>query len=138
VIILLRHAKAGDRERWDADDRERPLDGAGRQQARALVAPLSELGVRLVVSSPYVRCVQTVEPLAAELGLEVELEARLAEGSDSADVIALAREARTPALLCTHGDVIEEVLGGGLKKGAGVILELAGGELQRLGTIPAP
>ena len=65
---------------WADDDQLRPLDKKGRRQAQKLAAELATEDVRRVVSSPYVRCVQTVEPLAAALGLEVELDDRLAEG----------------------------------------------------------
>ena len=33
----IRHASAGDRDTWIGDDRARPLDDQGRQQAAALV-----------------------------------------------------------------------------------------------------
>ena len=66
------------------------------------------------MSSPYTRCVETVEPLAAELGLEVELDDRLAEGAGSAAAAELLQEDGVVA--CTHGDVIHNLLGRGLKK----------------------
>ena len=64
-VILLRHASAGDRAEWQGDDVVRPLDKRGHKQALALREALLARGVRRSVSSPYVRCVQTVEPLAA-------------------------------------------------------------------------
>ena len=82
--VLLRHAAAGDREHWDGDDFHRPLDARGRRQSAELVGLLRPFGARRVVSSPYVRCVQTVEPLAAALGLPLELDERLAEGAGRA------------------------------------------------------
>jgi phosphohistidine phosphatase SixA len=118
--VLLRHAKAGDRQAWAGDDRLRPLDERGRRQAEALVELLRPLGIRRIVSSPYVRCVQTVEPLAAALGLAVELDERLAEGARAASAPLLAEDG---VVACTHGDVIEELLGRPLKKGAAAILE---------------
>lgn len=118
--ILLRHASAGDRMLWQGDDRLRPLDERGRRQAEALVALLLPLGVRQVVSSPYVRCVQTVEPLAREIGVEIEHDETLAEGTGDA-ATSLLTEAGV--LACTHGDVIEAVLGHGLKKGSAAVLE---------------
>jgi phosphohistidine phosphatase SixA len=116
--VLLRHVRAGDRAAWNGDDRLRPLDARGRGQAEALAALLPELGVRRVVSSPYVRCVQTVEPLAAALGVEIELDDRLAEGAGAAAAPLLAEDG---VVACTHGDVVEELLGRPLKKGAAAI-----------------
>jgi phosphohistidine phosphatase SixA len=112
TVILLRHARAGKRDEWEGDDRLRPLDKRGRAQAAALVDELRALGVRRAVSSPYVRCVQTVEPL----GLPVELDERLAEGASRADALALL-SSLDDAVACTHGDIVELVLGEPLKKG---------------------
>ena len=117
--VLLRHAAAGDREDWDGDDFHRPLDARGRRQALEFVELLRPFGVRRVVSSPYVRCVETVEPLAAALELSVELDDRLAEGA-GASAIDLLRE--DGVVCCTHGDIAEALLGRGLKKGASVVL----------------
>ena len=63
---LVRHAKAGSRERWTAPDRDRPLTAAGRVQAAALTR-LLQATTRVVSSSPYLRCVETVAPLAEAL-----------------------------------------------------------------------
>jgi broad specificity phosphatase PhoE len=122
VTILLRHARAGKRREWKGDDLLRPLDEKGRGQAQRLVAELAPLGVTRIVSSPYVRCTQTVDPLAAQLGLPVETDGRLAEGAEREDVEALLRETPPGSILCTHGDVVELVLGKPLKKGEFVAL----------------
>jgi 8-oxo-dGTP diphosphatase len=118
--VLLRHAAAGDRDDWDGDDFHRPLDAKGRRQAAEFVELLRPFGVRRVVSSPYVRCVQTVEPLAAALGLQLEQDERLAEGEDAAAADLLREEG---VVCCTHGDVAEALVGRGLKKAAAVVLE---------------
>jgi phosphohistidine phosphatase SixA len=129
--VLVRHASAGDRDDWDGDDQLRPLDARGRRQAAGLVDLLSPLGVRRVISSPYVRCLETVAPLAVELGLPVEQDDRLAEGAGRA-ALELLRE--DGVVCCTHGDVVGDVLGFGLKKGAAAVLR--DGEVER--EIPAP
>lgn len=117
--VLVRHASAGDRHDWDGDDRLRPLDARGRRQAAALVELLAGLEVRRIVSSPYARCVETVEPLAAALGLGLEQDERLAEGAGRAALELLSEDG---LVACTHGDVVAELLGHGLKKGAAVVL----------------
>lgn len=129
--VLLRHAAAGGREDWDGDDFHRPLNGKGRRQAAELVEVLRPLGVRRVVSSPYVRCVETVRPLAVALELPVEPDDRLAEGA-GAGAIELLRE--DGVVCCTHGDVAEALLGRGLKKAASVVI--GDGEIVR--EIPPP
>jgi 8-oxo-dGTP diphosphatase len=118
--VLLRHASAGDKRHWSGDDRLRPLDDRGRRQVAALVDLLRPLEIRRIVTSPYVRCVQTVEPLAAAFGLPVEYDDRLGEGMDGAAAELLGQAG---VLACTHGDVVDALLGRGLKKGAAVVLE---------------
>jgi phosphohistidine phosphatase SixA len=128
-VVLLRHASAGDRDTWQGDDRLRPLDKRGRKQAKALGKELHARGVRHVLSSPYVRCVQTVEPL----GLEVVTDERLAEGAPAEETRQLLASV-DDAVACTHGDVVENVIGRPLKKGAAVVLD---GD-RELEEIPAP
>jgi len=118
--VLVRHASAGHRLDWEHDDRLRPLDARGRRQSADLVELLRPLGVRRILSSPYVRCVQTVEPLAAALGLEVELDERLEEGKGGAAAELLREDG---VVCCTHGDIVEALVGRGLKKAAAAVLE---------------
>jgi phosphohistidine phosphatase SixA len=119
--VLLRHASAGHRRDFAGDDdRLRPLDARGRRQAAELAELLAPLGVRRVLSSPYVRCVETVEPLAAALGLAVEIDDRLAEGAGRAARDLLREDG---AVCCTHGDICEALLDHGLKKGAAAVFE---------------
>jgi phosphohistidine phosphatase SixA len=118
--VLLRHASAGDRDDWDGPDRFRPLDERGRRQAAELVEMLRPYGLRRVVSSPYTRCIETVEPLAAALGVQVESDDRLEEGAAAGADELLEEDG---VLACTHGDVVFDVLGHALKKGAAVVLQ---------------
>lgn len=62
-----------------------PLSERGHAQARALAEELASQRVARIYSSPYLRAVDTVRPLAARLGIEVELvdelrERKLSEG----------------------------------------------------------
>ncbi len=113
MLYLVRHASAGDRRAWLGDDSARPLDSVGHAQADVIAAALVAAPIQYVLSSPSVRCVQTVEPLAAKLGLDIEISAELAEGADGwrseALVERLCGEAGD-SVLCSHGDVIPEVL----------------------------
>lgn len=106
TLYLVRHAKAGDRRLWDGDDRERPLSRKGRKQSEQLADRLAELAVGTLHSSPYLRCVQTLEPLADRLGREILIEQRLAEEEPFEPMLDLLREVGDGAVLCSHGDMI--------------------------------
>ena len=110
AILLLRHAKAGDREDWTGDDGQRPLSKPGRRQAESLVELLKPFRLTRILSSPLVRCVQTVEPLATARALAVEKSPALAEGAGAKDAVILMRALEDDAVLCTHGDVLWDVL----------------------------
>jgi 8-oxo-dGTP diphosphatase len=135
TIVLLRHASAGDRHRWLGDDALRPLDERGRTQALELRDRLVSGGVERVVSSPSVRCVETVAPLAAALGIAVETDDRLAEGADPAGARELLTDLSSGSVACTHGDVIAAVTGEFLKKGAAFVLD---DELRPVEKLKAP
>jgi 8-oxo-dGTP diphosphatase len=106
-VLLLRHVHAGERADWRGDDRRRPISAQGRREATAIVAQYEGRPVDRILSSPYDRCVQSVEPLAAARGLHVEEEDALAEGAPL-DVVRrlLASVADEDVVLCSHGDVI--------------------------------
>jgi broad specificity phosphatase PhoE len=64
-----------------------------------------------VVSSPYVRCIETVTPVAEFRDLPVEEADELAEGQLVSDELRLIEKvADKPTVLCTHGDVVENLL----------------------------
>jgi 8-oxo-dGTP diphosphatase len=109
-VLLIRHAHAGTRRDWVGDDKLRPLSQKGYRQAVSLVRRLEGWGPGRILSSPYVRCVQTVQPLADDLGLKVEEVDELAEGAGLAALRLVRSLADRPIALCTHGDVIPEVL----------------------------
>lgn len=105
-LYLVRHAKAGERSSWTGPDEARPLSKKGRRQSDAIALRLAPLAAGGLVSSPYVRCVQTLEPLAAALGTSVRLDDRLAEENPAAAAIELLDELDDGSVLCSHGDVI--------------------------------
>ncbi len=103
--VLVRHALAG--ARAGPDDDVRPLEPAGQQQARGLVELLEGVLVERVLTSPYARCVQTVEPLCAARGLAAQEHPDLAPDAPVGRVLALLRSAEAAgALVCTHGEVL--------------------------------
>jgi 8-oxo-dGTP diphosphatase len=113
AVLLVRHAEAGDRHRWEGPDEERPVSDEGRRQAEALVSTLAEFGISRILSSPYLRCTQTVAPLATARDLPVEASDDLAEGAGRLALMRVRSLLDGPhTVLCTHGDVVEDVLDG--------------------------
>lgn len=119
-IFLVRHAKAGSRSTWIGDDTARPLTPEGRQQADILAQRLLEHHPSVLWSSPYLRCVQTLEPLSALAGIEVISENRLAEDTPLEKSLAVLDDAPDNAVLCSHGDVIPDIVNGLIRRGMDV------------------
>jgi len=111
-IFLIRHASAG-RRTVGGNDIERPLDARGLDQAVRIADALDSANIDVVLTSPAVRCRQTVEPLAKIHGVEIELSDELWEGQGGRGALAIAQRlaaADTCAALCSHGDVIPRLL----------------------------
>jgi 8-oxo-dGTP diphosphatase len=151
AIYVVRHAKAGDRADWEGDDRLRPLTKAGHRQAEELAAWLKKEPMDAIVSSPYVRCLQTLEPLANQRELRIAPRKDLEEGAGGESILRLVQEFKgRNVVLCTHGDVVEELLellvaeglvsrtGAKLEKGSTWILDEKSGRITGAAYQPAP
>ena len=112
TIHVIRHAKAKNRLTWEEPDHVRPLTKRGRREALAIAARLGGEPVARLVSSPFVRCLQTLEPLALQLELPIETTDELAEGAGGeAAIEVLLSLAETGSIACcTHGDVVFEIV----------------------------
>lgn len=111
-VILLRRAAVLPRDKWHGHDDERPLREEGMREADALRALAVTFDVEAVLSSPALRCVQTVEPLARALRRPVRVLDNLVE-RDASAALQVVREAHEGGLvLCTHESVIAGVLTG--------------------------
>jgi 8-oxo-dGTP pyrophosphatase MutT (NUDIX family) len=161
-LILLRHASAGKKAAWPADDLMRPLDAKGAMDAQVLAGllPCFAPSAR-VLSSPALRCTESVRPYAAAFGGTVDAEAALALSGRSADFSsrtnrgdALANLVRDlvaagrPAVLCLHRENLPKALTATcaalgapappeprdppLPKGGFWVVHMAGGELAGL------
>jgi 8-oxo-(d)GTP phosphatase len=115
-VLIVRHGTAGSKSRFSGDDKVRPLDKKGRAQAEALVAQLATFGPTDVYSADRVRCHQTVEPLAEELGVTINNEPSLTEEAYADNpkrgrrrVLQIAESHRTP-VICTQGKVIPDLI----------------------------
>jgi len=115
-LIALRHGKALAREDWEGKDTARPLSPRGRKQANSIVGPLLAFGARKLISSPAVRCVKTLRPLSAALGVRVETTKLISQDaweagtSDARAIVGERVRARKAAVLCSHGPVLPEIL----------------------------
>ena len=105
----MRHADAGERSEWTGPDRDRPLSSRGRDQSELLAAALARNPVERLVSSGYLRCVETFVPLGARLGLLTETASWLEEGADPAKALAALLVGGSVAA-CSHGDVVSGIL----------------------------
>lgn len=116
TVLLVRHASAGSRREWKADDRDRPLDECGWQQADELVRLLAHFAPSRIVSADYTRCRQTVRALAEALGLPIEDEPAFSEagypGQEDA-AVHLLRTLGMPhdaTVVSSQGDVIADLI----------------------------
>ncbi len=116
TVLVVRHGTAGSKARYSGDDTKRPLDKKGRAQAEALVAQLLAFGATHVYAADRVRCHQTVEPLAAELGVRVRNEPALTEESYAKNpkrsqkrLLQIAARAGIP-VICSQGKVIPDLI----------------------------
>ena len=113
AVLVLRHAQARSRKAWKADDQLRPLLKTGTHEADRVVPLLAAYDVTRVVSSPAVRCLQTVAPYAETTGWEIETRRRLTEEDTTTKgvekVVKELLEGDQGAVLCTHRPVLPTV-----------------------------
>jgi 8-oxo-dGTP diphosphatase len=113
VVLLVRHGSAGDAASWRGPDHARPLDEKGRGQADLIASVLSLYRPVRVLSASPLRCLDTVSPLAASLGLRVAVDDRFAEESDPVDPAANLLEVAEPGeavVVCSQGGIIPRIL----------------------------
>lgn len=113
AIVVLRHARARSRRAWKADDQLRPLLKTGAHQSDRVVPLLAAYDATRVISSPAVRCLQTVAPYAETTGWEIETRRRLSEEAATAKgvekVVEELLEGDQGAVLCSHRPVLPQV-----------------------------
>jgi 8-oxo-dGTP diphosphatase len=147
--FVIRHAKAGSRRRFEGDDKLRPLSRPGRLQADAIAELLVHRDIARVLTSPYTRCVPTVEPLAQPLGREVEVDKKLGEGHDWTYALDLIQRATEPIALCSHGDIIGDLMNHlaargvplddeRIEKGSIWVLQVEDGDIVKARYLPPP
>jgi 8-oxo-dGTP diphosphatase len=118
TLIIVRHTKALERGDWDDDDSKRTLDERGLTQSEKLIQHLEPFGIGEIYSSDYIRCVQTVTPLAQSRGLKITEIPNLNEANfdfDPERAISFANAVKQDEkniLICSHNPVIPTMLRG--------------------------
>lgn len=105
TLIVQRHAKAEPQASFDGLDADRPLTPAGAKRAARIVPILAAYGIRHIVSSPALRCVQTIEPYAHSIDMFLEIDDRMLETAKPALVrrsVAALLERKKPTVVATH------------------------------------
>lgn len=115
-IVVVRHGEAAPKKGWDGPDELRPLTARGRRQGERLGERVTGRPDR-ILSSPAVRCCDTVRPLALTYGLAVEVTGALATdaGVDSTELCRKLATSEPPGalvVLCTHRETIMQMLPG--------------------------
>ena len=116
-LTIVRHAHAGSQKSFDGPDRDRPLTAKGRRQVAALTRILTSYDVGVIVTSPWLRCRQTVEPLSDALGIAIEEMPELgADASEEEGFDALVARAKLAGgqmvVASTHGENFPVLLAG--------------------------
>jgi 8-oxo-dGTP diphosphatase len=107
MLLVVRHADAGDKRTWEGPDRLRPLSPSGQLQAEGLVVRLEDYPVERILCSPTLRCHQTVEPLARDRLLRIETIPALGVDTTPAQLLTVFWNVELRnTVLCTHGEGI--------------------------------
>lgn len=115
-LVIVRHAKAVPRSDWKGDDRERPLEARGRERADALIALLTAYRISRILTSPSLRCLDTISPYAVWSGIEPRAKKGLSEEGHEDDHakaeqhIERVLERGEPTVVCSHGPVMGTLL----------------------------
>ena len=119
VTLLVRHAHAGERKKWQGNDALRPIDGQGQGEADRIAEVLGHFGPRRLVAATPLRCKQTLEPLAGKLGLPIVTDHAFAEPAEKSEIPARVRQSLTrlaelrsgpTTAICSQGKVMPHLL----------------------------
>lgn len=134
-LFFLRHGLAGDRSEWQGDDAKRPLTDEGKEKMKRTAATLAalDLGLDVIITSPFVRAQQTAEIVARKLNCSLVEDKRLAPGfnADQLYKLLLDHPDANTVMLVGHepdfSETISALIGGGrvvCKKGGLALVEL--------------
>ena len=155
-LVLLRHTKALKRDLWDGDDGDRPLEHVGQIQAAKIPAIYAPYAIEKIYSSDAIRCVQTIEAMAAEYGITPIYSSEISEfgfEKDSEKALDYALSvmlSNKPSVMCSHNPVLPKLvkkligkknfkrLSAELKPGDSFVLHHRDGEVIAVDWTPAP
>ncbi|GAB3582022.1 NUDIX hydrolase [Calidifontibacter terrae] len=115
-LLIVRHADAVARSEWDCDDRTRPLSQAGATRAEEVAGLLAAYAPTRLITSPAVRCTDTIGPYAAAAGIAPSLKFAISEEGFAQDPRKVVRrmakvfEAAEPTVLCSHRPLLPTML----------------------------
>jgi phosphohistidine phosphatase SixA/8-oxo-dGTP pyrophosphatase MutT (NUDIX family) len=116
-LVILRHAKAVKRSDFTGKhDSDRPLSGRGRRQAKIIAEALEAYGIEQVISSPMLRCQETVKRFVKQLSttpilIDAISESGYEQSPQHLDpAIELAMKDPAPTVLCSHRPVLDAIL----------------------------
>ena len=111
TYALVCHADAGDWTVEGGPDDFRPLSPLGWSQAVQVIDSLRRIRPRWLLSSPSLRCRQTLVPTAEALGLDIEANAGLMLRGDREPLMRLMSSPDADGVvLCSHKAVIDEIV----------------------------
>ncbi|MCY1140365.1 NUDIX domain-containing protein [Actinoplanes sp. Pm04-4] len=120
VVVLVRHAHAGERKKWSGNDALRPIDAQGQAEAERFAEVCAVIGPERLFAATPLRCKQTLEPVAAARGdLPIVVDGAFAEPADADDAPAKAKLAAQRLLdlrsgglaaICSQGKIIPHLL----------------------------
>jgi 8-oxo-dGTP diphosphatase len=156
ALILLRHAKALKREFWDGDDGDRPLEHVGQIQAARMPAIYAPYAIEKIYSSDAIRCIQTIEVMAAEYGITPIFASEISEfgfeknSEKSLDYALHVMNENKTSVMCSHNPVLPKLvkkligkknfkrISAELKPGDSFVLHHRNGEVIAVDWTPAP
>ena len=93
---------------------------------------MADFPITRILSSPYDRCVQTVEPLAEQRGLPVEIREELNEDQQLTLGVDLVRSlVGEPVAVCVHAGLTDVAFRQRLKKGETLVVDDDGAVVER-------
>lgn len=108
ALIIIRHAKATPRNEWSGAEAKRPLLPEGKQQAKRLIRLLNAYSPKRLVTSPWTRCDQTIEPFAKANKRKIIYRSQLTELSSALsprrtiNAVEALFDSTKSALICSH------------------------------------
>ncbi|MFM1957789.1 MAG: hypothetical protein RI929_152 [Actinomycetota bacterium] len=116
ALIILRHAKATLRSDWKGEEAKRTLLPEGKKQAKALVPLIAAYGPKRLITSPWVRCHDTIAPYAETRKQKLIERHQLTELGNkkrparTQDVVKDLLGTSKSGLICSHRPALPSIL----------------------------